>query len=390
MTALTVSQLAAAIKNVVEGSFGVVQVQGEITKPMLAASGHFYADLRDDTALIPCVAWRGSLPPNQVPRNGDLVVITGELTTYPARGSYQLKILRIEQAGQGALLAQIEATKQKLAAEGLLAADRKKQLPYLPRKIGIVTSPKGAVIQDILHRLQARTPVPVMLWPTLVQGPGAAEEIAIAISGFNNLPENDRPDVLIIARGGGSFEDLLAFNTEVVARAVATSRIPTISGVGHEPDISLCDLAADVRAPTPTAAAEIAVPVRDDILAGLESVARQLTQRLTQAVTTQRSKLAYLARLIPQPQRQLAQTAQRLDEAATRLTHLTPRLLTPSQDKLSALSRLLTQLNPTAPLEKGFALVTDAQNSQPITTSQTQAKNINLTFKDGKRAAVLN
>ncbi|PIZ32129.1 MAG: exodeoxyribonuclease VII large subunit [Alphaproteobacteria bacterium CG_4_10_14_0_8_um_filter_53_9] len=388
MSVLSVSQLAAEIKAVVEGSFGLVQVQGELVGKV-AASGHFYGDLRDESALISCVAWRGMIENGlTIPPPGTLVVMTGELTTYPMRSSYQLKILKIEPAGQGALLQRIEATRKMLAEEGLLDAARKKPLPFLPRRLGIITSSKGAVIQDILHRLEARTPVPVMLWPVAVQGPTAEAEIITALRGMAALPEDQRPDVVIVARGGGSFEDLLAFNTEGVARAVAACPLPVISGVGHEPDMTLCDMAADVRAPTPTAAAEMAVPVRRDLLSHLNATGEMMARRLSQTLTEHARHLASLSRMLPQPERLLLQATQRVDDAQERLVVAGERLLITPTAKLEALARLLASLNPEAPLARGFALVT-APDGTLVTSAATPATDVTLRFKDGVRGARL-
>ncbi|MEA3047003.1 MAG: exodeoxyribonuclease large subunit, partial [Sphingomonadales bacterium] len=263
--AFSVSELSAALKRTVEGAFDHVRVRGEISGFKRVASGHCYFTLKDDAACIDAVIWRGQAAAIRFqPEDGIEVIAAGKLTTYPARSRYQLVVERLELAGQGALMALLDKRRRALAAEGLFDAGRKRALPFAPRLIGVVSSPTGAVIRDILHRLEDRFPTDVVLWPVPVQGEGAAEKIAAAIEGLNALA--DRPDLLIVARGGGSIEDLWAFNEEIVVRAVAGSAIPIISAVGHETDTSLCDFAADVRAPTPTAAAEIAVPVRAELL----------------------------------------------------------------------------------------------------------------------------
>ncbi|MFN6935860.1 MAG: exodeoxyribonuclease VII large subunit, partial [Tsuneonella sp.] len=268
--ALSVSELSNLLKRTVEDRFGHVRLRGELSGVKRAASGHFYCALKDDKAVIDGVMWRGSAERLAfVPEDGLEVVATGKLTTYPGRSKYQIVIDSLELAGEGALLALLEKTRQRLAAEGLFDAGRKRPLPYLPATIGVVTSPTGAVIRDILHRLADRFPSRVIVWPVLVQGQGAAAQVAAAVRGFSALPEGHdlRPDLLIVARGGGSIEDLWSFNEEVVVRAIADCSIPTISAVGHETDTTLADFAADRRAPTPTAAAEMAVPVRRELAA---------------------------------------------------------------------------------------------------------------------------
>ncbi|MFN5760088.1 MAG: exodeoxyribonuclease VII large subunit, partial [Sphingomonadaceae bacterium] len=273
-SALSVSEISAALKRHVEQGFAHVRIRGEISGFKRAASGHLYLALKDEQAVIDAIMWKGSaLRLAFQPQDGVEVIATGKLTTYPGRSKYQIVIETMEIAGEGALLALLEKLKAKLNAEGLFAAERKRPLPYLPRTIGVVTSPTGAVIRDILHRLEDRCPTRVIVWPVLVQGQGSAEQVAAAVNGFSALQGADRPDLVIVARGGGSIEDLWGFNEEVVVRAVASCTIPTISAVGHETDTTLCDFAADRRAPTPTAAAEMAVPVRADLLAGLQSVA---------------------------------------------------------------------------------------------------------------------
>ncbi|MGB3928755.1 MAG: exodeoxyribonuclease VII large subunit, partial [Sphingobium sp.] len=270
---LTVSELSASLKRTVEDRFGHVRLRGEISGYKRAASGHLYLCLKDDNAVIDGVMWKGGAQRLAfAAQDGVEVIATGKLTTYPGRSKYQIVIERMELAGEGALMALLEKLKAKLAAEGLFASERKKPLPFLPRTIGVVTSPTGAVIRDILHRLSDRCPTDVLVWPVLVQGAGAAEQVARAVRGFSAMDGSGplrRPDLVIVARGGGSIEDLWSFNEEIVVRAVADCTIPIISAVGHETDTTLCDHAADRRAPTPTAAAEMAVPVRAELLAGL-------------------------------------------------------------------------------------------------------------------------
>ena len=271
-TEYTVSEISFAIKQLVETSFASVRVKGEIFGAKRADSGHWYLSLKDENSLLSAVCWRGVANALAVKiEDGIEVVATGRITTFNGRSSYQLVIEKLEIAGQGALLKLLEERKQKFLKEGLFDAAHKKKIPYLPQTIGVVTSPTGAVIRDIIHRIRDRFPCRILVWPTAVQGEGAAEKIAAAIKGFNAQPEGSpyRPDVLIVARGGGSLEDLWPFNEESVVRAVYDSEIPLISAVGHETDTMLIDYAADVRAPTPTGAAEFAVPVKAEIYNGL-------------------------------------------------------------------------------------------------------------------------
>src|SRR5438132_11074872 len=276
----TVSELSSALRRTVEDAFGYVRVRGEISGYRGPhSSGHCYFALKDEGAKIEAVVWRTAFARMRIkPEEGLEVFATGRLTTYPGKSQYQIVIETLEPAGLGALMVLLEERKKKLAAEGLFDAGRKQLLPFLPERLGVVTSPTGAVIRDILHRLADRFPRHVMVWPVRVQGDGCAEEVAAAIHGFNALPIDGpmrRPDLLIVARGGGSLEDLWSFNEEIVVRAAAESMIPLISAVGHETDVTLIDFAADKRAPTPTAAAEMAVPVRADLMIAIDSLARR-------------------------------------------------------------------------------------------------------------------
>src|SRR5712664_263093 len=319
----TVSELSLALKRSIEDGFGQVRVRGEISGFKRHGSGHCYFALKDSDAVIDAVCWRNTairLPIR--PEDGMEVVCTGRLTTYPGRSKYQLVIDSIELSGIGALLKILEERRQRLAAEGLFAAERKKKLPFLPEVIGIVTSPSGAVIRDILHRLGDRFPRRVVVWPVAVQGDGAAAQVAAAINGFNRLQPSGpvpRPDLIIVARGGGSLEDLMAFNEEIVVRAAAASAIPLISAVGHESDTTLIDHASDRRAPTPTAAAEMAVPVRLDLVADLAGKSARLAGGLSRLFSERRLRLGGLARGLPDPQDLLGAAAQRLDDRSERL-----------------------------------------------------------------------
>ena len=316
----SVSELANSLKRAVEDAFPYVRVRGEISGLKFNSSGHVYFDLKDDKAVLNAVMWRTTAQRLKIkPEPGLEVVCTGRVSTYPASSRYQLIVDRMELAGLGALMAMLEARKKKLAAEGLFDAARKKRIPFLPRSIGIVTSPTGAVIRDIMHRLRDRCPRPVMVWPVAVQGDRAPAEIAAAIRGFNRLPKSERPDVIIVARGGGSFEDLLAFSDEEVVRAAAESAIPLISGVGHETDTTLIDLAADKRAPTPTAAAEMAVPVLRELAETLLSLQRRGLRASSRLMDSRRRHLQGLARALPRADALFALPRQRFDTAGSRL-----------------------------------------------------------------------
>ncbi|MEO9830210.1 MAG: exodeoxyribonuclease VII large subunit [Nitratireductor sp.] len=309
----TVSEISVALKRTVEDAFGHVRVRGEISGYRGPhSSGHAYFALKDERARIEAVVWRGTFSRLKIkPEEGMEVIAQGKLTTYPGSSKYQIVIDSLEPAGAGALMALLEERKRKLAAEGLFEDSRKKPLPYLPRVVGVVTSPTGAVIRDILHRISDRYPLHLVVWPVRVQGETSGQEVANAVSGFNGLaPGAGRPDIIIVARGGGSLEDLWGFNDEAVVRAVAASQIPVISAVGHETDWTLIDLAADRRAPTPTGAAEMAVPVKAELEATLASLAARLAGAISRTGERKRQALRASARALPR---------RRFDEAAARL-----------------------------------------------------------------------
>ncbi|MGF1474456.1 MAG: exodeoxyribonuclease VII large subunit [Geminicoccaceae bacterium] len=320
----SVSELSSALKRNIEDAFGFVRVRGEISGLKLAASGHLYLSLKDENAVMDAVCWRGSRRNITFkPEDGLEVVCTGKLTTYPARSRYQLVVETMAPAGGGALMALLEERKQKLRAEGLFEASRKRQIPEIPTIIGIVTSPTGAVIRDMLHRIAERFPRDVLLWPVLVQGEGAAAQIAAAIDGFNKLEvggDPPRPDVLIVARGGGSLEDLWSFNEEIVVRATARSAIPLISAVGHETDTTLIDFASDLRAPTPTAAAELAVPVRLDLMARTQQLDGAMRQALVRHLRLAGEQFRSAGRGLSDPKAIVQAKAQRLDDVGERLS----------------------------------------------------------------------
>ena len=402
----SVSEISQAIKKTLEGTFEHVRVRGEISGFKRAASGHLYMSLKDADAVLDAVCWRGTAGRLGIaPEDGLEVIASGRITSYPGRSKYQIVIEQLELAGEGALLKLLEERKRKLAAEGLFDAERKQELPYLPEVIGVVTSPTGAVIRDILHRLADRFPRRVLLWPVLVQGEGAAEQIAGAIGGFNRLSPGGavpRPDLLIVARGGGSLEDLWAFNEEVVVRTAAESEIPLISAVGHETDTTLIDFAADRRAPTPSAAAEIAVPVRAELIAQVLDAERRVAaagarmledrrvlveglgrglpdpvrlieeksqrlddriERLANAAANlfarRRGLVAELAAALPHPRRQLSFATERLDVERGRFLRACrePRALLDAKGALEALGRVLESLSYQKVLERGFAVV---------------------------------
>ena len=426
---LTVSEISQALKRTVEDRFGFVRLRGELSGVKRAASGHMYCALKDEKAVLDGVMWRGNtgrLPFN--PEDGLEVVASGKLTTYPGRSKYQIVIERMELAGEGALLALLEKTRARLQAEGLFAPERKQPLPFLPRTIGVVTSPTGAVIRDILHRLADRFPSRVIVWPVLVQGQGAAEQVAGAVRGFSAIPEGhpNRPDLVIVARGGGSIEDLWSFNEEVVVRAIADCPIPTISAVGHETDTTLADYAADRRAPTPTAAAEIAVPVRAELAATLADFAARKKRAILRPVQLGRERLQARTDRLPKREALLEPHAQRLDDLAERLRRglrdraaqgreqlsnlrlapaildrnlreaqralagqklapaLVERPLAERRERLAALARLAEQLHPDRPLQRGYVRVTGA-DGRTIADSAVAAGESTLTlkFRDG-------
>lgn len=433
---LSVSELATGLKRTIEDSYARVRVRGELSGIKIAASGHMYGDLKDDRAVLSLVCWKSKLARMPLtPEDGMEVIATGKITTYPARSSYQLSIESLELAGEGALLKMLEERRKKLAAEGLFAEERKRPLPFLPRVIGVVTSPTGAVIRDILHRINDRFPMPVYLWPVVVQGPGAAEQVAAAIEGFNQLPETGgiipRPDILIVGRGGGSLEDLMAFNEEIVVRAAASSTIPLISAVGHETDTTLIDFAADRRAPTPTAAAEMAVPHRRDLWLRAQECKQRLASSLSKHLQhetrrvelvkarlgdprraleahTQRSdyaaerlvaairrqadqdtlRLQSVARLLRAPETRIREAAATLGYMRRDLARLLPALLRDRTQALGAASRTLQAYSYHNVLQRGFAVIRD-RAGKPVSRVEVarKAEEVALEFADGQVAA---
>jgi exodeoxyribonuclease VII large subunit len=433
---LSVSELAHAVKRTMEQSFERVRVRGELGRTLIARSGHLYVDLKDENACVSVVMWKGNVSALKFkPEEGLEVIVEGKLSTYPGRSQYQLIAERMEPAGVGALLAQLERLKARLAAEGLFAAERKKPIPFLPKVIGVVTSPTGAVIRDILHRLGDRFPRKVLLWPVLVQGEQAAGQIAAAIKGFNQLQGALRPDVVIVARGGGSLEDLWAFNEEIVVRAAAESVIPLISAVGHETDTTLIDFASDLRAPTPTGAAEKAVPVRSELIERVETLNARLAGGLVRGLERRRTELRAAGGRLPRPETILQFSQQRFDRAAEKLglallanqrvaqnkldkiaARLRPealkldvmrrrekldqaslrlkpgmtRLLLEKTQNLAGAGRMLESLSHKSVLARGFAMVQRPSGELVRSAADLKAgEAVALGFADGERQALI-
>ncbi|GJL85559.1 MAG: exodeoxyribonuclease 7 large subunit [Micavibrio sp.] len=427
----SVTELALSLKQTLEQNYSRVRVRGELSRVSIPGSGHMYSSLKDNDAVIDAVCWKGNLSKLSVkPEEGLEVICTGRISSYPKSSKYQLVIESMELAGEGALLKMLEERRKKLAAEGLFDEERKKALPFLPDVIGVVTSPTGAVIRDILHRLEDRFPRHVLVWPVLVQGDGAAEQIAAAIKEFEAI--EPRPDVLIVARGGGSLEDLMAFNEETVVRAAADCAIPIISAVGHETDTTLIDYAADLRAPTPTGAAEMVVPVRSNLLVQISEDQARLVSSMTRLLSEHRHRLEAQAKGLGDPARLLEIKTQNLDhlgdkmtgifkqylsekksgarelgarlyhpkdrieEAKRNLTNWTERmavlgkkLIEKKQNELKNMASILDVLSFESVLERGFVVVRGADNNLITEVEQTQAEQqIQLQFKQNKRIDV--
>jgi len=349
----SVSDLAGALKRTLEDAFGHVRLRGEVSGYRGPhSSGHAYFCLKDQNARIDAVIWKGSFAKLKIrPEEGMEVIATGRISTFPGSSKYQIVVETLEPAGIGALMALLEERRRKLQAEGLFAAERKRRLPFLPRVIGVVTSPTGAVIRDILHRLEDRFPRRVLVWPVRVQGETSAAEVAAAIRGFNALEPGGpipRPDVLIVARGGGSIEDLWGFNEEIVVRAAAESAIPLVSAVGHETDTTLIDYAADMRAPTPTGAAEMVVPVRVELMAAINDLSLRHVEAALRLVERRRSDLRATARALPSPDALISPKRQRLDLAATRLYPALARNARGHEERLLKVARQLAHVSPVA------------------------------------------
>ncbi len=425
---MSVSELAFSLKKTLEETYGRVRVRGELSRVTIPGSGHMYADIKDESAVINGICWKGVLSKLSIkPEEGLEVICTGRISTYPARSNYQLIIDSMELAGEGALLKMLEERKKKLTVEGLFAPERKKPLPFIPQRIGVVTSPTGAVIRDILHRLNDRFPRPVMVWPVLVQGEGAADQITAAINGFNAMKER-RPDLLIVARGGGSLEDLMPFNEESVVRAAAECTIPLISAVGHETDTTLIDYAADVRAPTPTGAAEMAVPVRLNLMAqiaedeqrlmssisrmlshkgdrlqgvaarlgdpkrlleiktqGLDHLSHKMTSSFERGVALKRERTVKLGALLRHPKALIDEKRTALGYRSERLLALKDTLFKDRSNTLESHSRMLESLSFKSVLGRGYVVVLDAEGAPVTSANQTHTgQDVQLQFKDEK------
>ena len=435
----TVSELSFALKRTLEDAYGFVRLRGELSKVTFHSNGHVYLSLKDEKACIDGVVWKTTVRALAVrPEQGMEVIVTGKVTTYPAGSRYQIVIESMEPAGIGALLAQLEKLKAKLQAEGLFESSRKRAIPTMPAMVGVITSPTGAVIRDILHRIRDRWPCHVLVWPVTVQGDQAAAQVIAAIEGFNALAPGGpmgRPDVLIVARGGGSVEDLWPFNDEALARAVVASGIPLISAVGHETDTTLIDFVSDRRAPTPTAAAEMATPVLSELKALIADHQRRLVRSGGRALEQSRTRLTSAARGLPRPLDLIALASQRFDHASSRLgaalernvsvherdmTRISARLngslldrpralgarrlgemaarLRPcvdrvrlrARERLEALDKLRLTLDPNRPLRRGFARVHHADGGIAVAAANlASGEAVRLVFQDGERGAVI-
>lgn len=395
-TIFSVTDAAALLKGVVETAFPRIRIRGELSQITRATSGHIYMTIKDSGAAISVIVWRGT-PVNFKLADGMEVVITGRLTTYPARSNYQIVANEIEMAGVGAILKMLEERKQKLAAEGLFDAARKKPLPRLPRRIGVVTSPTGAAFQDIQNRLRERFPVHVILYPATVQGATAAAEVAAGIEYFNRM---NNVDVIIVARGGGALEDLLPFSEEIVVRAAAASSIPLISGVGHEPDWMLIDFAADHRAPTPTGAAEAVVPTKLSLIQDLDNLWHRLSGNFSTRLTNAHNRIETIN--IKSPRQMVMERMQRLDDISRSLTIIIDAKLQSARQRMvvaqnfpnimqarmmtlnqsvAHMGQMLNSLSYKSVLSRGFAIVRGADGN--IVSSATGPTPASIEFADG-------
>ncbi len=433
----SVGEFSHVIKKLVEINFSYVRIRGEISRPSFPRSGHVYFTLKDIDGTIAAIIWKYTMPRLTIrPEEGMEVICTGKITTFAGQSKYQIIVDNMEVAGEGALLKMLEDRRKKLLAEGLFKQEHKKPIPYLPQIIGVITSPSGAVIKDILHRLSDRFPSHVYLWPVAVQGQGSAQQIANAIEKFNQFTEQTnikKPDLLIVARGGGSLEDLWSFNEEIVIRAVFNSAIPVISAVGHETDTTLIDFVSDLRAPTPTGAAEKSVPVRDELIARIGKLNLRLKTSFSNKLNNNRDQLNNLIKLLGKPDQIFDNKNQKLDfiykdienlfknifvEQKNKISQYTQRLVPPKvlisnlvskhqlldtkfqnylenifknkETKLLSLSQLLEASSFNRVLDRGFTLVMD-NNGKPIKLSSNAPKNakVNIKFSDDTRSAQL-
>ncbi|HEY5106697.1 MAG TPA: exodeoxyribonuclease VII large subunit [Caulobacteraceae bacterium] len=435
----SVSELAFALKRTIEGAYGYVRLRGELSKVTFHGNGHVYLDLKDEKACISGVIWKGQVGGLGIrPQTGLEVIVTGKVTTYPGRSQYQIIIETMAPAGVGALLAQLERLKAKLGAEGLFEPAHKRPLPAMPLVIGVITSPTGAVIRDILHRIRERWPCRVIVWPVVVQGDQAAEQVRLAVEGFGALAAGGpipRPDLIIVARGGGSVEDLWPFNDEALVRAVALAEIPLISAVGHETDTTLIDFVSDRRAPTPTAAAEIATPILSELAGALADYERRMIQCGGRGIEHRRTQLAAAAASLPRAgdllaiatqrldlasgrlgaalqknvaahghdfiraasplksgllQRPIAVGAQRLAATSDRLSPAGGRALQRFAERLNGLDKLRLSFDPRGPLARGYALIRRSDGLLARSASALKSsERVELEFHDGKRGAII-
>lgn len=383
---MSVSDLALSLKKTLEDTYGRVRVRGELSRVSIPRSGHLYSNLKDDNAVIDIICWKGVLAKLSIkPEEGLEVICTGRITTYPARSNYQMIIESMELAGEGALLKMLEDRKKKLASEGLFDNEVKMKIPYLPDSIGIITSPTGAVIKDIMHRLNDRFPRNVLLYPVLVQGKGAAEQVAQAIDKFNNIDENGRykkPDLLIIARGGGSLEDLMPFNEEIVVRAVANSKIPIISAIGHETDTTLCDYAADLRAPTPTGAAEMAVPRRSDLKLKIIDIEKRLINSSSRKISDLNNKLDTVIAKLGNPERILDLKIQKIDNINNKLDICFEKMIHVKNNSLISIS---SKLSSPKNIIKQNKIIIDMHSKRLLLSGKRMLENYNYKFNQATR-----
>jgi exodeoxyribonuclease VII large subunit len=396
----SVSDASKLIKTVMETAFTEIRIRGEVSQVTTAASGHIYFTIKDAGAAISAIIWRGVHLPFKI-ENGMEIVATGKITTYPARSNYQIIVNSVEMAGVGAILKMLEERKRKLAGEGLFDESRKRKLPKYPATIGVVTSPTGAAIHDIINRLSGRMPVRLLVWGATVQGENAAREVVAGIEGLNRLRGVDKPDVIIVARGGGALEDLLPFSEEIVVRAAAASEIPLISGVGHDPDWMLIDFSADVRAPTPTAAAEIAVQDKVQVRADIENLSHRLRTNVLSRVGKLRELI--VSRRLQSPKQMIAEKLQRIDDFgrsllsgfAARLRNLrlgmerfyqlpmlAERKVQFEKQRAGHLGQMLDSLSYKRVLDRGFAIV--KSNGRIISDAAAFARPAEIVFRDGK------
>lgn len=385
----TVSEFSSIIKNVVEDTFDYVRIKGELSGVKSAASGHIYMSLKDETALLSLVCWRGTRLGIK-PEDGMEVVVEGKITTYPGRSNYQMVVEKMQVSGVGALLKLLEERKKQFTKEGLFNLEHKKEIPVLPNIIGVVTSPTGSVIRDILHRIEERFPRRVIVWPAAVQGQGAENEIAAGIDGFNAIEdENMRPDVIIVARGGGSLEDLWCFNEEIVVRSVFNSKIPVISAVGHETDTMLIDYVADLRAPTPTGAAEKAVPVKSDLSLAIKENIFRLSALIQRQIEYLKERVNGLRRGLLDPKRYINETVQKLDDNFDRLNYLFKQKILVLKDKLKLKGHIIASYSFKNTLKRGFTIVKSSKNKvlSKLNLAEKEA-DLEIEFYDGTLSVI--